>query len=109
MFSSNSFRSSDLGVMGPARFQLRHDAVARFLPKQIKNLYSPLTLKIAHVYFISPSPVAAGALEGRDALCPLDPFFMEVCSWNEPLVSTKLKGALQDEQSLEDIPGRTAR
>jgi hypothetical protein len=50
-----------------------------------------------------------GALEGRDALCPLDPFFMEICSWNEPLVFTKLKGALQDEQSLENIPGRTAR
>ena len=26
MISSNSFRSSDLGVMGPARFQLRHAA-----------------------------------------------------------------------------------
>jgi hypothetical protein len=28
---------------------------------------------------------------------------------NEYLVFTKLKEALQDEQSLENIPGRTAR
>jgi len=30
-------------------------------------------------------------------------------SGNEPLVFTKLKEVLQEEQSLENIPGRTAR
>jgi len=53
--------------------------------------------------------VATNALEGHDALCPLDPVLKEICSWNEPLVFTKLKEAQQDEQSLENIPGRTAR
>ena len=30
IYSSNSSRSSDLGVMGPARYQLRHAALARW-------------------------------------------------------------------------------